>query len=126
MKSFKNIPQRADFAYQTLVGPQAVSGRALYDLRPFFGLQLTKGMPFGVVRDDEGHMYAVARALNAPGSTPNPTKFLYQSSRIDGQHIRLDKERMAKQAMTMFPERALDGDTAIWSSLKDDEGNPWR
>jgi len=126
MKNFKTIPQRGDFAYQTLVGPQQVSGRALHDLRGFFGLHLTKGMPFGVVRDDEGHMYAMVRALNAPGSTPNPTKFIYQSSRLDGQCIRMDKARMAKQAMTMFPERKLEGDTAVWASLAREDGSPWQ
>ncbi len=126
MKTFDVIPERGNFAYQTLVAPQKTCGQALHDLRGYFGLHLTKAMPFGVLRDDAGEMYATVRALNAPGSTPNPTRFIYQSSRIDGRHIRMDKARMAAQALTMFPERALEGDTAIWSSLKDDPGNPWQ
>jgi hypothetical protein len=126
MKSTSTIPERGDFNYQTLVGPQKTSGRALHDLRGFFGLHITKAMPFGVVRDDAGEMYAMVRALNAPGSTPNPTKFIYQSSRIGGDCIRMDRERMAKQATTLFPERSLEGDTAIWSSLRDEPGQPWQ
>ena len=53
MKTFKTIPERGDFAYQCLVGPQKVSGEKLADLRDHFGLKLTKHMPFGSVRDDE-------------------------------------------------------------------------
>ena len=123
---FKTIPQRADFAFQCLVGPQQVSGAALHDLRDHFGLKLTKHMPFGCVRDDEGHLYACVRALNAPGSSPNPTKFIYQSTRLDGAHVRVDRARSAGQAMTMFPQRWLDNDTAGWSSLDGETGNPWR
>jgi len=37
----------------------------------------------------------------------------------------MDKERMARQALTTFPERGLEGDTASWSSLKGEAGNPW-
>jgi hypothetical protein len=125
MKTFKTIPERGDFAYQCLVGPQKVSGEKLADLRDHFGLKLTKHMPFGCVRDDEGHIYAVVRAVNAPGSSPNPTKFIYQSSRLDGESIRIDRARMAGQAMTLFPDRALEGGTAVWSSLKGEPGNPW-
>jgi hypothetical protein len=126
MKSFTTIPQRGDFAYQCLVAPQQVSGTKLADLRDHYGLKFTKHMPFGVVRDDEGHMYAMVRAVNGPGSSPNPTKFIYQSSRIDGRCIRMDKARMAKQAMTLFPERKLKGDTAVWSSVAAEPGNPWQ
>lgn len=126
MKTYDTIPERGDFGYQTLVAPQHVSGASLHNLRGYFGLHITKGMPFGVVRDDEGHMYAFVRALNEPGSTPNPTRFIYQSSRIDGENIRMDKPRMAAQAMTTFPERTLEGDTAIWSSLQGEAGNPWQ
>ena len=126
MKTYDTLPERGDFAYQTLVGPQKVSGAALHNLRGYFGLHITKGMPFGVVRDEEGHMYAFVRALNEPVSSPNPTRFIYQSSRIDGENIRMDKPRMAAQAMTAFPDRALEGDTASWSSLKDEAGNPWQ
>ena len=126
MKTFDTIPERGDFGYQTLVGPQKVSGTSIFTLRDFFGLKITKGMPFGVVRDDEGHMYAFVRALNEPGSAPNPTKFIYQSTRIDHQHIRMDKARMALQAMTLFPARSLEGDTACWSSLPDEPGNAWQ
>jgi hypothetical protein len=127
MKTFKTVPQRADFDYQCLVGPQQVSGAALADLRDHFGLKLTKHMPFGCVRDDQGEIYAVVRALNAPGSSPNPTKFIYQSTRVgDGRHIRIDKARSAAQAFTMFPQRWLDNDTAGWSSLEGEAGNPWR
>ncbi len=126
MKTFDTIPERGDFGYQTLVGPQKVSGTSIFTLRDFFGLKITKGMPFGVVRDDEGHMYAFVRALNEPGSAPNPTKFIYQSTRIDQQHIRMDKARMALQAMTLFPARSLEGDTACWSSLPGEPGNAWQ
>ena len=126
MKTFDTIPERGDFGYQTLVGPQKVSGTSMFTLRDFFGLKITKGMPFGVVRDDEGHMYAFVRALNEPGSSPNPTRFIYQSTRIDNEHIRMDKAWMAGQAMTMFPQRRLEGDTAVWSSLPGEEGNPWQ
>ncbi len=126
MRLVTQIPQRGDFAYQCMVGPQKVSGAQLADLRDHFGLKLTKHMPFGSVRDEEGHIYSMVRALNAPGSTPNPTKFIYQSTRLDGQNLRIDKERIAPRALTMFPARGLDGDTAWWSSLPEDSGAAWR
>lgn len=125
MKSFNKIPARADFAYQTLVGPHKVSGKAMNDIRSYFGLPLSKSMPFGSVRDEEGHIYSFVRSVMAPTGTPNPTKFLYQSTRIDGEHIRLDKERMALQAITPMPIRSLDGDTACWTSVPGEEGNAW-
>lgn len=125
MRKFTTIPQRGDFAYQCLVGPQNVSGAKLADLRDHYGLKLTKHMPFGCVRDDDGHIYAMVRAINAPGSSPNPTKFIYQSTRLDNKNVRVDKARIATQALTMFPKRWLDGDTACWSSLDEEMGNPW-
>ena len=128
MRYFKTIPARGDFAYQCLVGPQQVSGAKLADLRDHFGLKLTKHMPFGTFRDEEGHIYSMARALNAPGSSPNPTKFLFLNTRQDGKNIRLDEESMAARATTMFPKRWLDeeADTSYWSSLEDDEGAAWQ
>ena len=126
MKNFTDIPDRADFAYQVLVGPQKVSGKAMHDARSFFGLPLSKSMPFGSVRDEEGHIYSFVRAVMAPSGTPNPTKFLYQSTRMDGKHIRLDKERMARQALTPMPLQSLVGDTVHWSSVPGEAGNPWQ
>jgi hypothetical protein len=126
MRHFNIIPERGDFAYQCLVAPQNVSGRKLADLRDHFGLKFTKHMPFGCVRDADGHIYAMVRALNGPGSTPNPTKFIYMSTRRDGTHLRIDKEKIAPRALTLFPERGLDQGAAWWSSLKDEPGQPWR
>lgn len=128
MRTFKTIPDRGDFAYQCLVAPQKVSGAKLFELRDHFGLKLTKHMPFGCVRDDEGHIYAFVRALNAPGSTPNPTKFIFESTRLDGEHLRIDKAAIGQRALTMFPERRYDeaSDSACWSNLKDDPGQPWQ
>lgn len=128
MRYFKTIPARGDFAYQCLIGPQQVSGAKLADLRDHFGLKLTKHMPFGTFRDDEDHIYSMARALNAPGSSPNPTKFLFLNTRQDGENIRLDEKGMAARATTMFPKRWLDEetDTSFWSSLDDDEGAAWQ
>src|ERR1700741_82789 len=126
MRTFTTIPDRADFAYQCLVGPQKVSGAKLADLRDHFGLKFTKHMPFGCVRDDEGHIYAFVRAVNGPGSTPNPTRFLYMSTRVDGKNTRIDKDKITPRALTMFPQRGLDGDTAWWSSLPDETGQPWK
>jgi hypothetical protein len=125
MKTFTDIPQRADFAYQVLAAPHKVSGAALNDTRDFFGLTLSKSMPFGSVRDEEGHIYSFVRSVMAPSGTPNPTKFLYQSTRIDGKHIRLDKERMALQALTPMPVQSLEGDTVRWTSVPGEPGNPW-
>jgi hypothetical protein len=126
MRTFTTIPDRADFAYQCLVGPQKVSGAKLADLRDHFGLKFTKHMPFGCVRDDEGHIYAFVRAVNGPGSTPNPTKFLYMSTRVDGKNTRIDNDKITPRAMTMFPQRGLDSDAAWWSSLPDETGQPWK
>jgi len=118
-------PARADFAYQQLVGPHTVSGAAMADLRGFYGLVLNKTMPFGCVRDAEGEIYAPVRALMAPTGTPNPTTFLYQSTRVDGKTLRMDKPRMAAQAPTLWPVQSLEGDTAIWRSRPEDTGNRW-
>lgn len=125
MKTFPRIPERGDFAFQTLIAPYRASGAALADTRGYFGLQLTKHSAFGCVRDDEGHLYAFVRSLNVPGGTPNPMKFLFQSSRIDGSTLRIDRERSAAQAPTALPGRALQGDTMRWSSVPGEPGNGW-
>jgi hypothetical protein len=126
MPKFSEIPNRGDFAYQCLVAPQKVSGNKLADTRDHYGLKFTKHMPFGTLRDDEGHMYSLARALNSPGSTPNPTKFLFLSTRINDETLRLDPETMSGRATTMFPKRWVDGDTVWWSSLEGEEGAGWQ
>jgi len=126
MRHFTTIPERGDFAYQCLVGPQKVGGPQLADLRDRFGLKFTKHMPFGCLRDDAGHIYAMVRAVNGPGSMPNPTKFIYLSTRVDGANLRIDKEKITPRALTLFPDRGLDGGTAWWSSLRDEAGEPWR
>jgi hypothetical protein len=126
MKTFTDIPARADFAYQVLVAPHNASGKAMAGLRGFFGLPLSKTMPFGSVRDEDGHIYSFVRSVLAPGGTPNPTRFLYQSTRLDGKHIRLDKERMARQALTPMPLQSLEGDTVRWTSVPGEMGNPWQ
>ncbi len=126
MKTFPRIPERGDFAFQTMIAPYRVSGAALADTRGYYGLRLTKHTPFGCVRDDEGHLYAFVRSLNSPTGTPNPMKFIYQSSRVDGRTLRIDKARTGAQAMTAMPERALEGDTMCWSSVPGEPGNPWQ
>ncbi len=126
MIRFPAVPPRADFAFQQLVGPCAVSGRDLLAPRSFFGLSLTKSIPFGCVRDEEGHIYAMVRSVMAPTGTPNPTKFIYQSTRIDGKNFRIDHERSGAQAVTPLPTAKLVGDTATWSSLPDQAGNSWQ
>ncbi len=125
MKLFDSIPPRADFAYQQLVAPQRVSGAAMHEARGYFGLRLNKTMPFGCLRDEEGHIYAPVRALMAPGATANPVTFLYQSTRVDGETIRLDKPKMAARAATVLPVATLDGDKARWSARPEDEGAHW-
>jgi hypothetical protein len=125
MKTFDKIPERGDFAFQTLIGPYKVSGPTLADTRGYFGLRLTKHTAFGCVRDDEGHLYAFVRSLNSPTGTANPMKFVYQSSRVDGQTLRIDKARTAAQAMTAMPERRLEGDDMQWTSVAGEAGNPW-
>ena len=136
MKTFPRIPERGDFAFQQLVGPFRSSGAAMHDLRGFFGLLLSKTMPFGCLRDADGAMYSVVRSVNSPTGTPNPTRFVYQSTRVDGKTLRMDKPRMAAQARTLMPTRALVGDTAVWTSLPGnaasdppepaEPGNAWR
>ena len=126
MKNFPRLPDRGDFAFQMLVAPYRTSGAAMHSLRGFFGLHLSKTMPFGTLRDDEGHMYTMVRSVNSPTGTPNQTRFIYQSTRVDGQTLRMDKPKMAATAQTLMPTRALDADTAKWTSLPDEPGTPWR
>ena len=77
------------------------------------------------MRDEEGHIYAPVRALMAPGGTPNPTTLFYQSTRLDGKNIRMDKPKAAAQAQTKFPVQTFDGETVSWKSQPDDAGNAW-
>lgn len=125
MKTFTTIPERADFAYQVLVAPHQVSGASLNGTRDYFGLILSKSMPFGSVRDEEGHIYSFARSVMAPRGTPNPTRFLYQSTRLDNANLRLDKKRIALQARTEMPLQHFDGHAVHWSSVPEDAGKGW-
>lgn len=125
MKTFKTAPARGDFAFQQLVAPYHVTGQALNDVRGFYGLLLSKSMPFGSVRDDEGHIYSFVRSVMSPTGTPNPTRFFYQSTRVDGEHIRMDHPRMAAQALTPMPLQWLENDTVHWTSQPGEPGNPW-
>jgi hypothetical protein len=126
LKTFTTIPERGDFAFQQLVAPCRVRGEAMSDLRFFFGLRLSKSIPYGSVRDNEGHIYSFARSVMAPTGTPNPTKFIYQSTRIDSENLRLDHARMAQQGETPMPAQSLEGDVVTWSSQAEDRGNRWR
>ena len=107
MRHFNTIPERADFGYQCLVAPQKVSGSKLADLRDHFGLKFTKHMPFGCLRDAEGHIYAMVRALNGPGSSPaNPTKFIYHAAPVSDEFVRIcasTRDKIAPRALTLFP-----------------------
>ncbi len=125
MKTFSKIPERGDFAYQTLVAPYKVTGESMHGGRGFFGLQLSKSMPFGSVRDEEGHIYSFTRSVMAPTGTPNPTKFFYLSTRTDGKNIRMDQARMAERGVTPIPALSLQGDTVRWTNQPDDVGHPW-
>ena len=49
MKTFPRLPDRGDFAFQMLVAPYRTSGTAMFELRDYFGLHLSKTMPFGTV-----------------------------------------------------------------------------
>ncbi|MES2263888.1 MAG: hypothetical protein V4724_35665 [Pseudomonadota bacterium] len=126
MKIFKTVPERGDFAFQQLVSPCQVDGAAMHDLRFYFGLRLSKSIPYGSVRDDEGHIYSFARSVMAPTGTPNPTKFIYQSTRIDGVNLRIDHARMGKQAISQVPLQTLQGNTVAWSNQEGETGNGWR
>ncbi|MCY4756615.1 hypothetical protein [Pelomonas aquatica] len=126
MKTFSTTPERGGFVFQMLIAPYKVSAETLADTRGYYGLKLTKHSPFGCVRDEEGHLYAFVRALNAPDSTPNPMKFIYQSSRVDGQTLRIDKARTASQAMTAMPDRGLSEGSMCWQGVPGEEGNAWR
>lgn len=130
MKTFPRIPERGDFAFQMLVAPYRSNGAAMHDLRGFFGLHLSKTMPFGSLRDVEGALYSVVRSVNSPTGTPNATTFIYQSTRVDGKTLRMDKPRMAAQAQTLMPTRALaeneSGGTAKWTSVPGEAGNAWK
>lgn len=126
MRQFTQVPERGDFAYQCLVAPQQVSGAKLLDTRDHFGLKFTKHMPFGCVSDANGELFGMVRALNDPQSTPNPTKFIYLSTLLDGQNMRIDKDKIVPRALTMFPKRYLDGDKACWSNLDGEDGAAWK
>lgn len=125
MHTTRELLPRADFGYQVLVAPYQVTGAALNATRGHFGLTMSKSMPFGSVRDNEGHIYSFVRSLLAPQGTPNPTRFLYQSTRLDGANIRLDKAKIALQALTPMPLQTFDGESVRWSSVQGEAGNPW-
>lgn len=126
MRFHRSVPQRADFGYQVLAGPQLVSAETLNDTRGFFGLVMNKTMPFGCLRDDEGHIYAAVRSVMSPTGTPNPTTFFYQSTRLDDAHLRMDRPRMAAQAQTALPIQTLEDGRCVWRSRPEDAGGAWR
>ena len=125
MKTFKTVPGRGDFGFQQLVGPHTVTGEAMGGARGFFGLLLSQSAPFGSVRDEDGNIYSFVRSLLAPGGTPNPTKFIYLNNHVDGIDLRMDHEKMSRQALTPRPVQTLEGDTVRWTSQPGEPGSGW-
>ena len=125
MRTFKTIPERGDFGFQQLVGPHQVTGASMSSERGFFGLHLSKSSPFGSVRDEQGNIYSFVRSLMAPNGTPNPTKFFYLNNHVDNVNLRMDHEKMARQALTPLPVHSLEGDVARWASQPGEAGNGW-
>lgn len=125
MKLFTTAPERGDFAFQQLVAPYKVTGEALNGTRGYFGLLLSKSMPFGSVRDDDGNIYSFVRSVMAPTGTPNPTKFFYLTTLVDGRSLRMDHARMAERGVTPMPAQSFDGEAVTWRNQPGDAGAPW-
>ena len=125
MKKVTTPPQRGDFMFQQLVGPCEVTGQSLHDTRGFFGLQLNKSIPCATVRDDEGNLFSFVRSVWGPDATRNPTTFIYESTLLDGENLRLDQARMAERAQTQEPVSRLEDGVAVWTSQPDDPGAAW-
>jgi hypothetical protein len=125
MKTFKTTPERGDFGFQQLIAPMEVSGAAMGGTRGFFGLKMSKSSLFGSVRDEDGNIYSFVRSLLAPGGTPNPTRFFYLNTLIDGVNLRMDQDIMSRQALSPIPLQTQDGDTVRWRNQPDEAGNGW-
>ena len=128
MKFFEKdkLPPRGDFAFQQLVSPYQVTAEALADNRGFYGLLKSKGMPFGSVRSEDGEIFSMVRALMAPTGTQNPVNFLFLSTLIDKENIRIDQETTTKQARTELPVSGVKDGKAFWHNQPGDTGNHWR
>jgi hypothetical protein len=125
MKSFKEVPPRADFAFQQLVGPCHMGGAELYNPRSYFGLILNKTIPFGCFRDEEGGLYAATRGLLGPNGLPNPVSFLYLSTHVDGKTLRMDQPQIAARGVSPKPAASLEDDTVRWGPQPEDKGASW-
>ena len=48
-----------------------------------------------------------------------------RNNHVDGVNLRMDHEKMARQALTPMPLQTLDGDTVRWTNQPGEAGNGW-
>lgn len=138
MPKMKNVYPRGHF-FQQLAGAHEVSAAAMVDDRGFFGLERSATFAYGNLRTEEGAMFEIVRRFSHHGSNKAaagtsaeealakpPALMLFQTTELDGQHLRFDLARMQRQATTDNARIFMEDGAAVWMPATGASGAPFR
>jgi hypothetical protein len=125
-KAAKDLPwpDRGNFGGKAIVGPHQPSAAAMIEQKPLLGLPLERTFFYGNLRDAEGNLCEMVRAIAAPG--------------VGGFDGLLVQSNVGKEALHVLPEQTgagakstgstakLEGGNAVWASALGAEGKPFR
>jgi hypothetical protein len=117
-------PERGSFGGKAIVGPHQASAAAMIDPRPIFGLPRERTFFYGNLRDAEGNLYEIVRAIAAPGVGGFDGLLVQSSIGKDGLHIM--PQLTAGGVKSTGSTADLEGGNAVWTSAPDAVGKPFR
>jgi hypothetical protein len=117
-------PERGSFGGKAVVGPHRASAAAMIDPRPIFGLPRERTFFYGNLRDADGNLYEIVRAIAAPGVGGFDGLLVQSSVGKDSLHIM--PQLTAGGAKSTGSTAKLEGDNAVWISAPDAAGKPFR
>jgi hypothetical protein len=117
-------PERGDFGGKPVVGPHRASAAAMVDPRPVLGLPLERTFYYGNLRDADGNLYEMVRAIAAPGAGGFDGLLVQSNIGKDALHIM--PELTGAGAKSTGSTVKLVGGDAVWASAPDAVGKPFR
>jgi hypothetical protein len=117
-------PERGSFGGKAIVGPHRASAAAMIDPRPIFGLPRERTFFYGNLRDADGNLYEIVRAIAAPGFGGFDGLLVQSSIGKDTLHIM--PQLTAAGVKSTGSTAKLEGGEAVWASMPDAVGKPFR